>query len=172
MVDIEGQTVTSLSVYGGVLKVSVWTGNRKLSSSSRSGTASSRSYRSSTPTTTSWRLRSGGLTAEVTTAIGCVSERPSTRSALCASCAGGGNSGPRGYGNDGERPREPAGRLRTRLRAWSDRMVGLLGKYWWGVLIVFLPPASIFRRCSGYPRRTYEPAWSRHTSPDDPSSEP
>jgi hypothetical protein len=27
----------------------------------------------------------------------------------------------------------------------SIRMVGLLGKYWWGVLIVFLPPTSIFR---------------------------
>jgi membrane protein YqaA with SNARE-associated domain len=24
------------------------------------------------------------------------------------------------------------------MRAWSDRMVGLLGKRWWGVLIVFL----------------------------------
>jgi hypothetical protein len=37
-----------------------------------------------------------------------------------------------------ERPRKPAGPVRTRLRAWSDRMVGFLGKRWWGVLIVFL----------------------------------
>jgi hypothetical protein len=37
-----------------------------------------------------------------------------------------------------ERPRKPAGRFRTRLRAWSDRMLGLLSKRWWGVLIVFL----------------------------------
>jgi membrane protein YqaA with SNARE-associated domain len=38
----------------------------------------------------------------------------------------------------GRRSRKPAGRFRTMLRAWSDRMIGLLGKRWWGVLIVFV----------------------------------
>jgi membrane protein YqaA with SNARE-associated domain len=37
-----------------------------------------------------------------------------------------------------ERPRKPAGRVRTRLRAWSDRLLGLLGDHRWGIPIVFL----------------------------------
>ena len=32
----------------------------------------------------------------------------------------------------------PVGRVRTRLRAWSDRLLGLLGERRWGVPIVFL----------------------------------
>jgi membrane protein YqaA with SNARE-associated domain len=37
-----------------------------------------------------------------------------------------------------DRPRKPAGRVRTKLRAWSDRLLGLLGKPQWGVPIAFL----------------------------------
>jgi hypothetical protein len=37
-----------------------------------------------------------------------------------------------------ERPRKPAGRVRTRLRAWSDRLLRLLGERRWGLPIVFL----------------------------------
>ena len=37
-----------------------------------------------------------------------------------------------------DRPRKPAGKFRTRLRGWSDRMFGLLGEPRWGAAIVFL----------------------------------
>jgi len=37
-----------------------------------------------------------------------------------------------------DRPRKPAGKFRTRLRGWSDRMLGLLGESRWGIVIVFL----------------------------------
>src|SRR5687767_5761701 len=37
-----------------------------------------------------------------------------------------------------DRPRKPAGKFRTMLRGWSDRMFGLLGESRWGVAIVFL----------------------------------
>jgi hypothetical protein len=37
-----------------------------------------------------------------------------------------------------DRPRRPAGKFRTRLRGWTDRMMGLLGESQWGVAIVFL----------------------------------
>ena len=36
------------------------------------------------------------------------------------------------------RPRKPAGKFRTWLRGWTDRMMGLLGESQWGVAIVFL----------------------------------
>ena len=37
-----------------------------------------------------------------------------------------------------ERPRKPAGEVRTTVRGWSDRMMGLLGRSRSGVAIVFL----------------------------------
>jgi len=37
-----------------------------------------------------------------------------------------------------DRPRKPAGKVRTTVRGWSDRMMGLLGESRWGVAIVFL----------------------------------
>jgi membrane protein YqaA with SNARE-associated domain len=37
-----------------------------------------------------------------------------------------------------DRPRKPAGQVRTTLRGWSDRMIGLLGESRWGVAVVFL----------------------------------
>ena len=42
-----------------------------------------------------------------------------------------------------DRPRKPAGKFRTRLRGWTDRMMGLLGQSRWGVVIVFLS-ASVY----------------------------
>jgi membrane protein YqaA with SNARE-associated domain len=81
----------------------------------------------------------GGFTAEVTTAVGCAVGQTIGKVGIVLALRRGGNSGPaRRLRQRRERPRKPAGRFRTRLRAWSDRMVGLLGKRWWGVLIVFL----------------------------------
>jgi len=42
-----------------------------------------------------------------------------------------------------DRPRKPAGKFRTKVRGWSDRMLGLLGDSRWGVVIVFLS-ASVY----------------------------
>jgi membrane protein YqaA with SNARE-associated domain len=78
----------------------------------------------------------GGFTAEVTTAVGCAVGQAIGKVGIVVALRRGGNS--RLVRRLRERPRKPAGRFRTRLRAWSDRMVGLLGKRWWGVLIVFL----------------------------------
>ena len=40
-------------------------------------------------------------------------------------------------------PRKPAGKFRTKVRGWSDRLLGLLGDSRWGVVIVFLS-ASVY----------------------------
>jgi membrane protein YqaA with SNARE-associated domain len=78
----------------------------------------------------------GGFTAEVTTAVGCAVGQAIGKVGIVLALRRGGNSGLARRLR--ERPRKPAGRFRTRLRAWSDRMIGFLGKRWWGVLIVFL----------------------------------
>ena len=98
----------------------------------------------------------GGFTSEVTTAVGCAVGQTIGKVGIVLALRRGGNS--RLVRRLRERPRKPAGRFRTRLRAWSDRMLGLLGKRWWGVLIVFLsacvyiPPAV-----RGDPRRARDP---------------
>jgi hypothetical protein len=78
----------------------------------------------------------GGFTAEVTTAVGCAIGQTIGKVGIVLALRRGGDS--RLVRRLRERPRKPAGRFRTRLRAWSDRMVGFLGKRGWGVLIVFL----------------------------------
>ena len=82
----------------------------------------------------------GGFTAEVTTAIGCAVGQAIGKAGIVLALRRGGNS--RLVRRLRERPRKPAGRFRTRLRAWSDRMVGFLGRRWWGVLIsacIYIP---------------------------------
>jgi membrane protein YqaA with SNARE-associated domain len=78
----------------------------------------------------------GGFTAEVTTAVGCAVGQAIGKVAIVLALRRGGNS--RLLRRLRERPRKPAGRFRTWLRVWSDRMLALLDKRWWGVLIVFL----------------------------------
>ena len=79
----------------------------------------------------------GGFTDEVTTAVGCAIGQTIGKVGIVVALRRGGKS--RLVRRLRERgPRKPAGRFRTRLRAWSDRMLGLLSKRWWGVLIVFL----------------------------------
>jgi membrane protein YqaA with SNARE-associated domain len=78
----------------------------------------------------------GGFAAEVTTAVGCAIGQAIGKVGIVLALRRGSNS--RLVRRLRERPRKPARRFRTRLRAWSDRMLGLLGKRWWGVSIVFL----------------------------------
>jgi membrane protein YqaA with SNARE-associated domain len=81
----------------------------------------------------------GGFTEKVTTAVGCAVGQAIGKGGIVLALRAGGRSGlVRRLRERRERPRKPAGRVRTRPRAWSDRMVGLLGKRWWGVLIVFV----------------------------------
>ncbi len=81
----------------------------------------------------------GGFTEEVTTAVGCAVGQTIGKVGTVLALRRGGRSGPvRRLRERGERPRKPAGRVRTRLRAWSDRLLGLLGEHRWGVPIVFL----------------------------------
>jgi membrane protein YqaA with SNARE-associated domain len=77
----------------------------------------------------------GGFTDEVTTAVGCAVGQAIGKVGIVLALRRRGNSDP--ARRQRER-RRPAGRFRTRLRAWSDRMLGFLGKRGWGVLIVFL----------------------------------
>jgi hypothetical protein len=65
-----------------------------------------------------------GFTSEVTTAIGCALGQTIGKVSLVLALRRGGNS--RLVRRLRERARKPAGRIRTRLRAWSDRMLGLL----------------------------------------------
>jgi membrane protein YqaA with SNARE-associated domain len=78
----------------------------------------------------------GGFTDEVTTAVGCAIGQTIGKVGIVLALRRGGSS--RLVRRLRERgPRKPAGRFRTRLRAWSDRMIEFLCKRW-GVLIVFL----------------------------------
>ena len=66
----------------------------------------------------------GGFTSEVTTAVGCAVGRPAPGRQFPSRAAA-------------TRAPPQAGRSLS-VKAWSDRMLGLLSKRWWGVLIVFL----------------------------------
>ncbi len=78
----------------------------------------------------------GGFAEEATTAIGCAVGQAIGKVSIVLALRRGGSSGWARRIRD--RPRKPAGRFRARLRAWSDRMLGLLGDRRWGVAIVFL----------------------------------
>ena len=81
----------------------------------------------------------GGFTEEVTTAVGCAVGQTIGKVGTVLALRRGGRSGlARRLRRRRERPRKPAGRVRTRLRAWSDRLLGLLGERRWGAPIVFL----------------------------------
>ena len=81
----------------------------------------------------------GGFTEEVTTAVGCAVGQTIGNAGTVVALRRGSRSGPvRRLRERRERPRKPVGRVRTRLRAWSDRLLGLLGERRWGVPIVFL----------------------------------
>jgi membrane protein YqaA with SNARE-associated domain len=81
----------------------------------------------------------GGFTEEVTTAVGCAVGQAIGKVGIVLALRRGGRSRLMGRLRERrERPRKPAGRARTRLRAWSDRLLGLLGDHRWGVPIVFL----------------------------------
>ena len=71
----------------------------------------------------------GGFTEEVTTAVGCAVGQTIGKVGTVLALRRGGRSGlARRLRQRREGPRKPAGRVRTRLRAWSDRLLGLLGK--------------------------------------------
>jgi membrane protein YqaA with SNARE-associated domain len=81
----------------------------------------------------------GGFTEEVTTAVGCAVGQTIGKVGTVLALRRGGRSGlARRLRERRERPRKPAGHVRTRLRAWSDRLLGLLGQRRWGVPIVFV----------------------------------
>jgi membrane protein YqaA with SNARE-associated domain len=81
----------------------------------------------------------GGFTQEITTAVGCaVGQAIGKVGTVLALRSGGRSRLVRRLRERRERPRKPAGRVRTRLRAWSDKLMGLLGQRRWGVPIVFL----------------------------------
>jgi membrane protein YqaA with SNARE-associated domain len=78
----------------------------------------------------------GGFTEEVTTAVGCAVGQTIGKVGTVLALRQGRSS--RLVRKVRERPRKPAGPVRTKLRAWSDRMLELLGERRWGVPIVFL----------------------------------
>jgi len=81
----------------------------------------------------------GGFTDEVTTAVGCAVGQAIGKVGIVLAIRRGSRSRTvQRLRERRERPRKPAGRVRTRLRAWSDRLLGLLGNHRWGVPIVFL----------------------------------
>jgi membrane protein YqaA with SNARE-associated domain len=81
----------------------------------------------------------GGFTEEVTTAVGCAVGQTIGKVGTVIALRRGGHSGlAQRVRKRRERPRKPAGRVRTKLRAWSDLLLGLLGQRRWGVPIVFL----------------------------------
>jgi hypothetical protein len=75
----------------------------------------------------------GGFTQEVTTAVGCAVGQAIGKVGIVLALRRGSRSGVvRRLRERRDRPRKPAGRVRTRLRAWSDRLLGLLGERRWG----------------------------------------
>jgi membrane protein YqaA with SNARE-associated domain len=81
----------------------------------------------------------GGFTDEITTAVGCAVGQTIGKVGTVLALRRGGRSGlVRRLRERRERPRKPVGRVRTKLRAWSDRLLGLLGGRWTGGPIVFL----------------------------------
>jgi membrane protein YqaA with SNARE-associated domain len=116
-----------------------WTGERLPSSSSRSDTVCS----SLVPVFNSEiyivASQVGGFTEEVTTAVGCAVGQTIGKVGTVIALRRGGRSGlAQRVRKRRERPRKPAGRVRTKVRAWSDLLLGLLGQRRWGVPIVFL----------------------------------
>lgn len=81
----------------------------------------------------------GGFTEEITTAVGCAVGQTIGKVGTVLALRRGGRSGlVRRLRERRERPRKPVGRVRTKLRAWSDRLLGFLGGRWTGPPIVFL----------------------------------
>ena len=81
----------------------------------------------------------GGFTEEITTAVGCAVGQTIGKVGTVLALRRGGRSGlVRRLRERRERPRKPVGRVRTKLRAWSDRLLGLLGGRWTGAPIAFL----------------------------------
>jgi len=78
----------------------------------------------------------GGFAEEATTAIGCAVGQSIGKVGLVIAIRRGASF--KWVQRIRDRPRKPAGRFRTRLRNWSDRMLALLGRSRWGVPIVFL----------------------------------
>ena len=78
----------------------------------------------------------GGFAEEATTAVGCAVGLSIGKVGTVLALRRGASF--RWVRRMRDRPRKPAGKFRTRLRGWSDRMFGLLGKSRWGVAIVFL----------------------------------
>ena len=71
----------------------------------------------------------GGFTDEVTTAVGCAVGQAIGKVGIVLAIRRGSRSRPvQRLRERRERPRKPAGRVRTRLRSWSDRLLGLLGR--------------------------------------------
>jgi membrane protein YqaA with SNARE-associated domain len=83
----------------------------------------------------------GGFAEEASTAIGCAIGQGIGKAGLVLALRRGGNS--KLVRRIRDRPRKPAGKFRTRVRGWSDRMLALLGNSRWGVGIVFLS-ASVY----------------------------
>ena len=83
----------------------------------------------------------GGFAEEASTAIGCAIGQGIGKAGLVLALRRGGNS--KLVRRMRDRPRKPAGKFRTRVRGWSDRMLGLLGNSRWGVGVVFLS-ASVY----------------------------
>src|SRR4029453_18876813 len=70
----------------------------------------------------------GGFTEEVTTSVGCAVGPTIGKVGTVPALRGGGGSGlGRRLRQRRDRPRKPVGRVRTRLRGWSDRLLRLLG---------------------------------------------
>jgi membrane protein YqaA with SNARE-associated domain len=81
----------------------------------------------------------GGFTDEITTAVGCAIGQTIGKVATVLAVRRGGRSRlAQRLKERRDRPRKPAGRVRTKLRAWSDRLLELLGQRRWGVPIVFV----------------------------------
>ena len=78
----------------------------------------------------------GGFAEEATTAVGCAVGLSVGKVGTVLALRRGTSF--RWVRRIRDRPRKPAGRFRTRLRGWSDRMFGLLGEPRWGAAIVFL----------------------------------
>jgi membrane protein YqaA with SNARE-associated domain len=78
----------------------------------------------------------GGFASETAAAVGCAIGQSIGKAGTVLALRRGADLG--WVRRLRDRPRKPAGRFRTRLRVWSDRMTGLLGGSRWGAAIVFL----------------------------------
>ncbi|WP_328306234.1 exopolysaccharide biosynthesis protein [Actinomycetospora sp. NBC_00405] len=78
----------------------------------------------------------GGFAEEVTAATGCALGQSIGKVGVVLGLRRGAPSG--WVRRMRDRPRKPAGKVRTTVRVRSDRMMGLLGESRWGVAVVFL----------------------------------